>query len=578
MADTPAALDNRSVASLRQQAAMATTHDSQQQFMAAAEDAQRRVTQQATLDRETDLVAAVTTTIVPGRVHELHTAATDWLAESPTGSSQRTAQHEMIAKGTVWYQGLAHPVRADLAEFVEQARSFARRTTGAYGEQAQSAEQAFFEHVASMRDREEQAGIFAQAAPMPSQPGDPEGTFTTGGGQDWAPADATSSNRAPQLQELAAPESQDLTPANDPGVGAGDPDPQVAAQERVASVRLAHDAADLEAFPRCAKCNRPVAPIEMAHTATNEPVHGSCVGITGSQTKGQHMQTASCPTCGTGRVAVRQAPSPSIVEMVNGRHLANSGLPQIDQVVDPSDTQAAPTPLPEEVAFPWGIVPGQVENTIGQAEQQLAERETRKGASLRHQAGMAATEAYRLTYNEVVRQGMARFDPRGSFDPVVRHASLARRAQQLGQQAAQEAIRLIMQAGQDDSGWLGDMGQGGVAPGQQDGGNPPSTNLGEPDPVYGYGGDNPNQPLKPYGADEADDYTNNPGQNWQPSQPLQMDLGGRGYSTEAPAGGGAAPKQASLADIEAQDPELQKALTFARHRRAFLATQHQQRN
>lgn len=557
---------SRTVSALRNQAALAPTFAEQQQLIVAAEQAQGEVLRAQAAERETDLLASVTSQVIPGRVHELHTASTDWLGDVDTGMDLRTAQSHMIAKGTVWYQGLATEVRADASEFVEQARGFARHTAGSFGEHADASEHAFFEHVAALRDREIQGGIFAEATPMPSQPGDPAGTFTSGGGQDWLPGDATSSNRAPQLQELAAPESQDLTPTNDPGVGAGDPDPAVAQQARTAAAHTSVSAADLESFPRCAKCDNPVSPIEMARTATNEPVHGSCVGITGSSKEGQHMQTAPCPTCGTGRVAVRQAPQPSISDLVR---TANSGLPQIDQIVDPSDTQAAATPLPQEVAFPWTIAPGQVENTIGEAEQQIAEREQRKGASRSNLANQAANQAYRMAYQAVVRQEMSRLGE-VHFDPQRRHAILHQHAARLGQQAGHEAARIVMQAGQDDSGWMGDMGQGGVGPGQQDGGNPPSTNLGEPDPVYGYGGDNPNQPLKPYGADEAEDYTNNPGQNWQPGQPLQYDMGGRMTSTETPAGGGAVPKISS-ADREANDPELQKALAFVRNRRQFLA-------
>jgi hypothetical protein len=574
MADIPAAPDSRTVAALRHQASLATDYAEQQRLIQAAEDVQLGLQQQAARERETDLAASLITPIVPGRVHELHTIATDWIGTEPTTLDQRTAQNQMIARGTVWYQNLQLPVRADPEEFVEQARGFARRTAGAFGEQADAAEQAFFEHVAGMRAREERSGIFAEAAaPLPGKQGDPADTFTTGGGQDWLPADATSSNRAPQLQELAAESpGQDVVPENDPGLGSASPDPAVAAQEQTATPRTAVNGHDLEAFPRCAKCDKPVSPIEMAHTANNDVVHGSCVGITGSHKEGQQMQQAACPTCGS-HVAVRQAPAPSITDIIAGRRTAYSGLPQIDQVVDPSDTQASATPLPQEVAFPWTLTPGQVENTIGEAEQQIADRETRKGAALRHQAGAAATEAYRLAYNEVVRQGLARMDPGATvFDPVVRHATLAHEAQRLGQAAAKEAIRLIL-AGQDDSGWLGDMGQGGVAPGQQDGGNAPSSNLGEPDPVYGYGGDNGNQPMRPYGADEANDYTNNPGMNWQPGQPLQDDLGGRGPSTENPVGGGVVPKQSSVVAVEANDPDLQRALAYVRSRRAYLAGQ-----
>ncbi|HEY0645647.1 MAG TPA: hypothetical protein VGD39_19685, partial [Nocardioides sp.] len=512
-------------------------------------------------DRAGDRAAQVISPITPVAVHERHTAATDWLADEDTSPDLRTATNAALAHATVWYDALPLPVRADGHEFANQAIAKASYLCGAYGERADAVEQAVLDHMATLRQRDERNGLFVQAGPpMPSQPGDPADTFTSGGGQNWAPPEATSSNRAPQLQELAAPESQDLTESNDPGVGAGAPDPAVAAQERTASVESA------EPWPKCAKCHQPVSPVEMAHTAKNEPVHGSCVGITGSNKEGQQMQTALCPTCGNGHIAVRQEPQPSITDIVAGRHVAYSGLPQIEQTVDPSDTSLQPTPLPEEVAFPWTIAPGQVENTIGEAEKQIAEREQRKGAALQEHVRAVSGNAYNMAYREVVRQTMAKFDPQGQYDPRHRHASIHAHAHQLARAAAQEAAKLVLQAGQDDSGWAGDMGQGGVGPGQQDGGNPVSTNLGQPDPVYGYGGDNGNQPLKPYGADEADDYTNNPGMNYQPGQPLQNDLGGRPYSTENPAGGAA--KQGSLDD---DDPEIQRALTWVRHRRAHNA-------
>lgn len=230
------------------------------------------------------------------------------------------------------------------------------------------------------------------------------------------------------------------------------------------------------------------------------------------------MQHAQCPTCGGhGRVAVRRAPQ-------NPKE-AFSGLPQIQQVVDPSDTQAQQTPLPAEVAFPWVMNPADIQKAISQTEQQVAERNAKS--------------------------------------PLASQASR--------QKAAEAAYRRIMAGGYDDSGWAGDMGAQGWQPGQQDGGNPPSSNLGQPDPVYGYGGDQPDRAVKPYGAMEADDYTNNPGQNWQPGQPTQMDLGGRQQSTDAPnsyqVGPNAGQKAASA------DAEIAKAQAFIAQRTAWLQGQ-----
>jgi hypothetical protein len=195
-----------------------------------------------------------------------------------------------------------------------------------------------------------------------------------------------------------------------------------------------------------------------------------------------------------------------------------SNLDQIDQIVDPHDNPKV-TPYPTDVAFPWEM-PDDSSEAIAEAEKQLAEREQRKGASRQQRAAAAA------------------------------------------QRAAEQVYRRVL-AGQDDSGWAGDMGAGGVGPGEQDGGNPGNTypgNIADPDPVYGFGGDNGDQPLKPYGADEADDYTNNPGINYQPGQPIQNDLGGRVNQVG----------QATGRRRSDGDPLIQQHLAFIRHRRALL--------
>lgn len=195
------------------------------------------------------------------------------------------------------------------------------------------------------------------------------------------------------------------------------------------------------------------------------------------------------------------------------RHEAYSGLPQIDQTVDPSDTQAAPTPLPEEVAFPitveWDNGQAAIMQKIDEVEQQLRERDTRRGAS--RQAALAAAQA---AYAQVMKR-----------------------------------------AGYDASGWAGDMGAGGYTPGMQDQLGAPGHNLGQPDPVYGYGGDQGNRPEKPYGASEADDYTNDPGMDYQPGEETHYDTGGRGLST---------------ASRHRHDPEIQRALKFIAARQRWL--------
>jgi hypothetical protein len=134
------------------------------------------------------------------------------------------------------------------------------------------------------------------------------------------PPEATSSNRAPALQELQGTPSQDVVPVNDPGL---------------------NNQAD---FP-----------------------------VSGSQ-KESSMSSAQCPTCGGhGRVAVKTASLPTIGDIAK---FAASGLDQIDQIADAKDNPSAPgIPYPADVAFPWTLNPSQqVPAAISQAEQQISER------------------------------------------------------------------------------------------------------------------------------------------------------------------------------------------------------------
>lgn len=196
-----------------------------------------------------------------------------------------------------------------------------------------------------------------------------------------------------------------------------------------------------------------------------------------------------------------------------GRHEAFSGLDQVQQTVSPDDTHAAPTPLNPEVAFPWVTTPENINQVISQTEQQLAERDQRKGASRR------AMEAAKKVY-----------------------------------------AREMTAAGYDASGWAGDMGAQGYGPGQQEGPPPEGHNLGQPDPVYGFGGDQGDRPLKPFGASEADDVTNNNPQNYQPGDDTHYDTGGRQMSTGRLAAG----------VRHSDDPEIQRAQRFIAQRQQWL--------
>lgn len=552
--------DSRDVQRLLIEAGNAPTIGESQRLVTEAENLRTVLAEKIAADRGLDLAhAVIDERLTPVAVHEFHTAATDWIGDVDTAFDKTAMTNIILAEASLWYGDIPHEVKSYRDEFEQQAFGQARHLAGAYGEQAAEAEHAFINHVATLYGREKKAGLFTEAAstvPQVGEDGYPDGQFSTGGTYQGLPADATTSENAAVIQQLEANNgsnaSQDVTPVNDPGLAqadtqvdrtdnsSGGPTDQVAdaGQDKLARRTAAENM-------KCENCNDVAIPFKTDEAGMQWYSHGynpdnneHPVVVNGKtlptvsprgrivSAKENHMQHAQCPTCGGhGRVAVRVAPQPTIASLVTGkRHKAVSGLDQLDQIVDPHDNGPAPTPLPQEVAFPWTIAPGQQEQTIQENAQQLAER------------------------------------------------------QKMAKRAAELAYKQVL-GGYDASGWMGDMGASGVGPGQQDGGNPGGvTNLGVPSEVYGWGGDNGNQPLKPYGQDEADDYTNNPGMNWQPGMPTQMDMSGQAGTTQGPAGGGGAPfpnppmNDKKSSKIE-QDPELVKALAFVRRRRAFLETQ-----
>jgi hypothetical protein len=501
--------DSRDVQRLLIEAGNAPTIGESQRLVTEAENLRTVLAEKIAADRGLDLAhAVIDERLTPVAVHEFHTAATDWIGDVDTSFDKTAMTNTILAEASLWYGDIPHEVKSYRDEFEQQAFGQARHLAGAYGEQAAEAEHAFINHVATLYGREKKAGLFTEAAstvPQVGEDGYPDGQFSTGGTYQGLPPDATTSENAAVIQQLEANNgpnaSQDVTSVNDPGLTQADTQVDRADNSSGGPTDQVADAGQDKFARRNPRMNR-------------------------KGNKERSMQHAQCPTCGGhGRVAVRVAPQPTIESIVAGKkHKAVSGLDQLDQIVDPHDNGPAPTPLPQEVAFPWTIAPGQQEQTIQENAQQLAER------------------------------------------------------QKMAKRAAELAYKQVL-GGYDASGWMGDMGASGVGPGQQDGGNPGGvTNLGVPSEVYGWGGDNGNQPLKPYGQDEADDYTNNPGMNWQPGMPTQMDMSGQAGTTQGPAGGGGAPfpnppmNDKKSAKIE-QDPELVKALAFVRRRRAFLETQ-----
>lgn len=342
--------------------------------------------------------------------------------------------------------------------------------------------------------------------------GYPTATFPSFGGD--GPEPNTSSNRSPALNELAnftgwdgtsvVPQGDtDAADANEDTEGTRDASQGDSASQgfpvsgsqnpgqRVAS-RGSVDQAGMAG--RGAAGRGETRPVGMAGLSASQ----AGVGHTGSHNmKESTMDHAACPTCsGTGHVAVRRQ--------------AYSGLPQIDQIVDADETPSTqPAPgqsenYPGQVAFPvdpnWGTG-GNVQNAIQQTEQQVNDRNSRS--------------------------------------PLLSGSTSSRRQAN----------------GRDNSGWIGDMGSKGVDyPGYSTPAYDGSSSTGYADPVYQNGGDNTNQPLKPYGEMEANDDTNNPPEPFQYGVPHNND---QSFRQVTPAMSTAGSRDPFIAQAQAEQARLQ---------------------
>jgi hypothetical protein len=122
--------------------------------VAALDAHDRAAVRTAAADRELDLghrMAASRLDPVP--VHELHTAATDWLADFQEPQGDGNFRTAMIAEASTWYSRLDPAVREDGQELTEQARGRARSLASAYGSQARAAEREFLQTVGYLQSQ-----------------------------------------------------------------------------------------------------------------------------------------------------------------------------------------------------------------------------------------------------------------------------------------------------------------------------------------------------------------------------------------------------------------------------------------
>jgi hypothetical protein len=323
---------------------------------------------QAAQDRELDLADTVVShTLTPVRVHEHHTAATDWLGTEEAPDHQW--QNKVVAEAAMWFNRVPQMVKADPQEFGIQAQGMARRVAGPYGLQAEAAQNAFLDYAqflhksaASGLDQIQQT-IDGNNQPK-TTPLNPE-VF-----DNFAPeidpinqgvSGTEDSNRAPLIQEIVgggsgtdggAPEKpgghsetndlswappQGMQADTAPGWADGDPGTPEQGGNRPDYTK----AASLDFRPGMAISHTMTmdqylaTQAQAARTASKAASLGKCVGCGTDLSVGNAADREGmvCKGCAKGKTAA-------------------SGLPMIQETVDANNQPHTPSPIPPDVAFP----------------------------------------------------------------------------------------------------------------------------------------------------------------------------------------------------------------------------------
>jgi hypothetical protein len=129
------------------------------QAVAALEGFDTHAASRAAADRELDLgTQIVAHRLEPRTAHEMHTAATDWLAEFE-GSGDGNFRTAMITEASTWYSRLDPAVKADREELAQQARGRAHTIASSHGIYAQAAAEEFLSTVGYLLQREGASGL-----------------------------------------------------------------------------------------------------------------------------------------------------------------------------------------------------------------------------------------------------------------------------------------------------------------------------------------------------------------------------------------------------------------------------------
>ena len=242
-------------------------------------------------DRDLDwATTTVEATLTPVRVHELHTASTEWLSDIDTSGVDYTQR--VVAEAASWFGRISPEVKADDEEFTIQATSALRRMASVYGESAPAAEAVARDYVSFLRRREGASGLpqidqtVAPDGVTPQPTPVPEDVFET-----FAPpvhpinepvTGTEDSNRGPLMQEIVGL-----------GNGEGQPEWQPGHQEAPVGEGLDKPTVALGHLYSLAD----FAEMQAKQTSDDSPYCPTCKG------SGAHPWDASkpCPKCkGTG--------------------------------------------------------------------------------------------------------------------------------------------------------------------------------------------------------------------------------------------------------------------------------------
>jgi hypothetical protein len=173
-------------------AAMAKAHgDEQRQIMGELEGLRRQARRRVIADREIDLADAyIHDSLTPVRVHEHHTAATDWISDVAEPGYDATSVHQAtVVEAQRWMSRVSMAVKEDRDEYLEQARGVARQYASAQGPHRDLAFQTFMRTAA-----DGESGALPWSAPPMALPPTGGGNAPFGVPQGGAPLNGQNFN------------------------------------------------------------------------------------------------------------------------------------------------------------------------------------------------------------------------------------------------------------------------------------------------------------------------------------------------------------------------------------------------